>query len=809
MGKGSALKGKKGNAASCAGSPGDQLVCVSEEVQPRHYVYVGKAPPNEAVGATKGSPTKGSKGASTWNAEKGTGKPGGKADKGKGLKGGKPSGSSPSSGGDQFETPTPKRRTTECLESGTPPTRPNPNPSPTTSPNDPKLTGTGTPKGHGCNTKGAWQKGVVDQGGKGKQGGKTGAKGAKGAGVGPSAADQGVKGALDQTGKGKTGTTKGAAHQSDGKGSNGATAAADGSDNSSMASNCKGKIGKGAAGLDQKGTTKGAVDQSTKGAVDQGVKGGLDHKGKGKKGTTKGADQSGGKSSNGAAAVDPSRDDTSLDHGAAVAPDQTSGKGTKGKPTSKGKTVCDPVGKGTKGSDGKGETKSAPVGKGKKGSEDGKGKTKCAPVGKGKKGSEDGKGKTKCAPVGKGKKGSENGKGKTKCAPVGEGNDVATADQTGHASEVGKRPVENEEDVDRRVRRRVSILRMDTGISTMSDGNGPVEMEPLATSVDLQRIPDAALTGPGDIPLQQRKALNESLRRRMKNGQGGLHNFDYNDWSQSIENKLTSFEAYGKGSFEFLKAFLLDRENLASITVEPYYEELSETKDKETFTELPLCLIKEKYEHLPGGQTGKKHPQSDSENMMIYKVFDSIKTSSSNINRCGNRTSATMTASNNKAERTAIAEVLQAKAASMTIRDLCDKAVYVAAGLGGCGLANQEGLIAQLGKITQQCITIRDEMQQMVFDAKPLEECLESMQHYKPQLQDFQIQVNDAEGIWQGQERRKASAKRKLEKAEEKKKKEAAKAAGEEMEEDDDAGQPDEEWDDMEEENKYWEEGAD
>ncbi|CAE7236311.1 unnamed protein product [Symbiodinium sp. CCMP2592] len=619
MGKGSALKGKKGNAASCAGSPGDQLVCVSEEVQPRHYVYVGKAPPNEAVGATKGTPTKGSKGASTWNAEKGTGKPGGKADKGKGLKGGKPSGSSPSSGGDQFETPTPKRRTTECLESGTPPTRPNPNPSPTTSPNDPKLTGTGTPKGHGCNTKGAWQKGVVDQGGKGKQGGKTGAKGAKGAGVDPSAADQGVKGALDQTGKGKTGTTKGAAHQSDGKGSNGATAAADGSDNSSMASNCKGKIGKGAAGLDQKGTTKGAVDQSTKGAVDQGVKGGLDHKGKGKKGTTKGADQSGGKSSNGAAAVDPSRDDTSLDHGAAVAPDQTSGKGTKGKPTSKGKTVCDPVGKGTKGSDGKGETKSAPVGKGKKGSEDGKGKTKCAPVGKGKKGSEDGKGKTKCAPVGKGKKGSENGKGKTKCAPVGEGNDVATADQTGHASEVGKRPVENEEDVDRRVRRRVSILRMDTGISTMSDGNGPVEMEPLATSVDLQRIPDAA---------------------------------------------------YGKGSwpngFEFLKAFLLDRENLASITVEPYYEELSETKDKETFTELPLCLIKEKYEHLPGGQTGKKHPQSDSENMMIYKVFDSIKTSSSNINRCGNRTSATMTASNNKAERTAIAEVLQAKAASMT-----------------------------------------------------------------------------------------------------------------------------------------------
>ena len=76
--------------------------------------------------------------------------------------------------------------------------------------------------------------------------------------------------------------------------------------------------------------------------------------------------------------------------------------------------------------------------------------------------------------------------------------------------------------------------------------------------------------------------------------------------------------------FAFLKAFLLDREGLASIKVEPYYEEclgdltisaitnirllaflvysrLSETKEKETFTELPLCLIREKYEHLPGG----------------------------------------------------------------------------------------------------------------------------------------------------------------------------------------------------------------
>ena len=86
--------------------------------------------------------------------------------------------------------------------------------------------------------------------------------------------------------------------------------------------------------------------------------------------------------------------------------------------------------------------------------------------------------------------------------------------------------------------------------------------------------------------------------------------------------------------FAFLKAFLLDKDNLATIEVSPYYEEwlgsfkychsprcttcqtllatfgmdsnlglrLSENKEKETFEDLPLALIKERYAHLPGGQ---------------------------------------------------------------------------------------------------------------------------------------------------------------------------------------------------------------
>ena len=44
----------------------------------------------------------------------------------------------------------------------------------------------------------------------------------------------------------------------------------------------------------------------------------------------------------------------------------------------------------------------------------------------------------------------------------------------------------------------------------------------------------------------------------------------------------------------------------------------------------------------------------------------------------------------------------------LRVRDLCDKAVVAASGLGNCGLANQEGLVSQLGKITKECILIRD-----------------------------------------------------------------------------------------------------
>eukprot|EP00439_Symbiodinium_sp_Y106_P081399 s489_g20.t1 len=128
-----------------------------------------------------------------------------------------------------------------------------------------------------------------------------------------------------------------------------------------------------------------------------------------------------------------------------------------------------------------------------------------------------------------------------------------------------------------------------------------------------------ALNGPEDIELGERKRLNEGLRRRMKNPQGlrkGL-----------VEQWQAATSATDK--FAFLKAYLLDRE-MTAIQIEP----LSESKNTELFQELPLCEIRQKYGHLPGGeqfikdiltnQKGKDHPQTSDSEWRLYKVFKSV-----------------------------------------------------------------------------------------------------------------------------------------------------------------------------------------
>ncbi|CAE7655357.1 nipblb [Symbiodinium sp. CCMP2592] len=136
---------------------------------------------------------------------------------------------------------------------------------------------------------------------------------------------------------------------------------------------------------------------------------------------------------------------------------------------------------------------------------------------------------------------------------------------------------------------------------------------------DEQRLEIEALQRPEDIDLQERKRLNEGLRRRMKNPQGlrkGL-----------VEQWQAATSATDK--FTFLKAYLLDRD-MSAIQIEP----LSESKNTEKFQELPLCEIRIKHGHLPGGeqfikdllanQKGKEHPQTSDPEWRLYKVFVSV-----------------------------------------------------------------------------------------------------------------------------------------------------------------------------------------
>ncbi|CAE7493137.1 unnamed protein product, partial [Symbiodinium microadriaticum] len=125
------------------------------------------------------------------------------------------------------------------------------------------------------------------------------------------------------------------------------------------------------------------------------------------------------------------------------------------------------------------------------------------------------------------------------------------------------------------------ILRSDTGISQSSDGTGPMEIEPLSKKFtfngspnDVRRLTEEekaaieALSGPEDIDLQERKRLNEGLRRRMNNPKG-LKKGLVQQWNAATSpmEKLRPQMRLGIGY-----AFLLDKE-MGSIQVDAYYEE--------------------------------------------------------------------------------------------------------------------------------------------------------------------------------------------------------------------------------------------
>ncbi|CAE7679123.1 unnamed protein product [Symbiodinium sp. CCMP2592] len=463
----------------------------------------------------------------------------------------------------------------------------------------------GAAKGSGKDTQG-------NGGGEDTKGSRKGAKGNSG---GKDA--KGVLGGKDAKGSGKGAGAK------DAKGITGAEDAQGSGEDAK--GNHGGKAAKGSAGgKDAKGSGKDAKGKSG-GKAAKGVAGGKDAKDSGNDakgaGGGKNAKGSGGKDAKGHSAKGSGKD--AKGH-------STKGSGKDAKGTGGGKDAKGCGGKDAKGHSGGKDAKGSGGGKGSSGGKDASKDPDPSPdvekpTGKGSKGVQE------IAPITKG----NHSKGHQVCRRVSFG--------PGHLGS-GK-----------------PILRSDTGISTMSDGTGPVEMEPLS-------IPES--DGVRPLTDEERAQIEVPFY------------IDYNHW------------------FAFLKAFLLDRDHLATIEVQPYYEELSENKEKETFEELPLVMIKQKYEGLTGGpqliadilasQQGKKHPQSDLPDWRIFKVFKNILTSSAlsrskppgvclhtalcplqsytqgaNVSRVGSKTTATKEVSGNKAERTAVAEVLEGKASEM------------------------------------------------------------------------------------------------------------------------------------------------
>ncbi|CAE7655509.1 NaCP60E [Symbiodinium sp. CCMP2592] len=614
MGKGSA-KGKSKPAGAPSGPDnGPAEVDLSVETAPRTYVYMGKVPADSSASAKglkgkKGSPAATGKGGGMKGPKgKGVAKgkdghdpaKGGAATKGNDPKGGKAKGKSkggkPSGEPSECHTPTPKQLDPDGLNTGTPPTKP-----PTNLPtSDTKLKGEA--KGTGASQTG---KGAVDQSGKGK--GWNGCKGKTGA------HDQAMceKDAVAQTGKDSQGG-KGKANASADMGKSPAISPAP------STSSAKGSKGK-------KGSPAGATGKGggMKGPTGKGVAKGKDGQDPAKGGAaTKGNDPKGGKakgkSKGGKPSGEPSECHTPTPK--QLDPDGLNTGTPPPTPPTNLPTIDTKL---------KGEAKGTGARQTGKGAVDQSGKGKGGNGGKGKTGNAAGQ-----------TKGTQGGKGKKGVAGKG-GVDGNVIDHTGQ-----KRPLEAEP-----IDRGVSILRLDTNISELSDGTGPVDMEPLSKPTEPQHA----------------RPLTESEKKQIE--------------AYAKDLSPNGLPRLQDRRFEFLRAFLLDKDNLASIKVEPYYEEhlgflmLSESKEKEKFIELPLCIIRQRYEGLPGGkefvenlqksQIGKKHPQSDLAEMRIYKLFESVESSSASINRCGNRTSAAMTPSSNRAERKAIAEALEGKVAGM------------------------------------------------------------------------------------------------------------------------------------------------
>jgi hypothetical protein len=166
------------------------------------------------------------------------------------------------------------------------------------------------------------------------------------------------------------------------------------------------------------------------------------------------------------------------------------------------------------------------------------------------------------------------------------------------------------------------------------------------------------MTSADDLPPEERKRQREAMRRRFASP--GLR-------PGLLQKYAAASSSHAK--WEFLKAFMLDPQNLGSVQIEAEYVSLAEREDSENWQELPLETLRKQYtteaekaflqKHVIDKQPGRAHPQAPGdENMRLYWVFKENADSTRNRNTLGTRVSGKGSLPDNKAARGALTDAV-------------------------------------------------------------------------------------------------------------------------------------------------------
>eukprot|EP00435_Cladocopium_sp_Y103_P032410 s4719_g8.t1 len=134
-----------------------------------------------------------------------------------------------------------------------------------------------------------------------------------------------------------------------------------------------------------------------------------------------------------------------------------------------------------------------------------------------------------------------------------------------------------------------------------------------------------------------------------------------------------------KAKFEFLRAFMLDPQNMSSITIESEFAEASQRDDTSQWSELPLCELRKQFTSdaekrfletgIVGKQTGRRHPQDHDDTnpeLRLYWVFRESTDATRNRQSITNRGTARGEVPRNRAATAAVADGVLARAADFT-----------------------------------------------------------------------------------------------------------------------------------------------